>query len=239
MLDIFDFEEFRRRFTYYFDKYELSFDERTISRFNLFANYLMSENEKYNLTAIRDLDGIIVKHFVDSAIVLNFVDFRADASMIDIGAGAGFPSIPIAICREDLNITCLDSANKKIEFIKLAARLLELKNINALCGRAEELEIKEQYDIAVSRAVARLNVLCEFIAPSLKIGGVFCAYKAKSADEELQECKNAFKLLGLEIADYFKFQLESEERAFIIIKKISVTPKIYPRNFSQISKNPL
>ena len=237
--NIFNFEEFQRRFTYYFEKYKLPFDERIISRFHLFADYLMSENEKYNLTAIRDLDGIIVKHFVDSAIILNYLDLHSGANIIDIGAGAGFPSVPIAVCREDLNITCVDSANKKVEFIKSASKLLKLENLDALCGRAEDLDFDEQYDFAVSRAVARLNVLCELIAPALKIGSVFCAYKAKSAEEEISECKNAFKVLGLELTDFSKFKLESEDRAFIVIKKIRTTPSEYPRNFSQISNNPL
>jgi len=185
------------------------------------------------------LDGVIVKHFIDSAVILNYADLYLGADIIDIGSGAGFPGIPLAICREDLNIACVDSANKKIEFIKSAARLLKLANLDALCGRAEDLELREQYDFAVSRAVARLNVLCELAAPAIKIGGIFCAYKAKSADEELRECENTFKILGLELAGFSKFTLESEERAFILIKKTSATPKEYPRNFSQISKNPL
>ena len=236
---MFDFEEFKRKLAYYFEKYGLPFDEQILAKFHIFANYLMCENRKYNLTAIHDLDGVIVKHFVDSSVILNFFDFCKDANIIDIGAGAGFPSIPIAIFREDLNIACLDSANKKIEFIKSAARLLELENINAICVRAEELKLSEQYDFAVSRAVARLNVLCELIAPNLKIDGIFCAYKAKSTDEELHECNRAFEVLGLELADVLRFQLEWEERAFILVRKIKATPDGYPRNFSQISKNPL
>jgi len=237
---MFDFKEFEQKFIYYFGKYNLEFDERIINRFYLFADFLTRENEKYNLTAIRDLDGIIIKHFVDSAIILNYADLCEN--IIDIGAGAGFPSVPIAICTEykrDLKISCVDSSAKKINFVKNAAELLELKNLDCFCGRAEDLNSRERYNSAVSRAVARLNILCEFAAPVLKIGGIFCAYKSKSAYEELKECKNAFKILGLELSDYLKFELETEERAFIIIKKISETPEKYPRNFSQITKIPL
>jgi len=230
---------FEQKFTYYFEKYKLEYDERMVRKFNLFADYLMSENLKYNLTAIRDLDGVIVKHFIDSVIILNYLDFPADARIIDIGAGAGFPSVPVAILREDLKITCLDSSAKKINFIENAADLLDLKNLDFFCGRAEDLKVRGFYDFAVSRAVARLNILCELAAPVLKPGGIFCAYKSKSADEELDECKNAFKILGLEFINNIKFKLEDEERAFIIIKKICETPGKYPRNFSQISKSPL
>jgi len=230
---------FEQKLAYYFEKYKLGYDERIIKKFHEFADYLTDENKKYNLTAVKSPDGIIVRHFVDSALILNYLDFPAGASVIDIGAGAGFPSVPVALLREDLKITCLDSSAKKINFIKSAADILELKNLDFFCGRAENLKKRGFYDFALSRAVARLNILCELAAPVLKIGGVFCAYKAKSADEELAECKNAFKILGLELAGNIKFELEDEERAFIIIKKTSVMPEKYPRNFSQISKSPL
>jgi 16S rRNA (guanine527-N7)-methyltransferase len=236
---MFDCKGFENKLTYYFEKYKISFDDKNIKKFYEFANYLMGENKKYNLTAIKDLDGIIVKHFTDSAVVLNHLDLPENSRILDIGSGAGFPSVPLAVLREDLYITSLDSSAKKINFIKSAASLLSLKNLDFFCGRVEELDARGYYDFAVSRAVARLNILCEFAAPCLKTGGIFCAYKSKSADEELDECSNVFKILGLERADNIKFELESEERAFVIIKKIRETPEKYPRSFSQISKNPL
>lgn len=236
---MFDFKEFEKKFIYYFEKYKLAYNERIINSFYVFAKYLMSENEKYNLTAIRDSDGVIVKHFADSAIILNYLDFTENSNIIDIGTGAGFPSVPIAIFREDLKINCLDSSAKKINFIRNAAALLSLKNLDFFCGRAEDLKVRDYYDFAISRAVARLNILCELAASVLKHGGIFCAYKSKSASDELKECKNTFKILGLELVNLVKFELESEERTFIIIKKIRETPEKYPRNFSQIIKNPL
>ena len=224
---------------YYFDKYKLDYDGRIIDRFNSFADYLAAENKKYNLTAIREPDNIIIKHFVDSAVILNYFNFPENSSIIDIGAGAGFPSVPVAIFREDLNITCLDSSAKKINFIKSAAEILNLENLDFVCGRAEDLKNRGVYDFAVSRAVARLNILCEFAAPVLKTGGIFIAYKSKGAGGEIDGCGNAFKILGLELIHNIKFKLEDEERAFIIIKKSCETPGKYPRNYSQISKSPL
>ena len=222
-----------------FKKYKIEADEQMIKKFYDFADFLMSENQKYNLTAIRGLDQIIIRHFIDSAVILNYINFPENAKIIDIGAGAGFPSVPVAVLRGDLLITCLDSSAKKINFIKSAAELLNLKNLDFYCGRAEELKVREQYDFAVSRAVARLNILCELAAPVIKTGGIFCAYKSKNAEDELQECGNALKILGLELAGYVKFELESEERAFIMIKKIRGTPEKYPRVYSRISNNPL
>ena len=222
----------------YFEKYGLKADGRAIERFRLFADYLMGENLKYNLTAIRDLDGIVVRHFIDSAVILNHVDFPAGSSIIDIGAGAGFPSVPLAILRGDLRITCVDSSAKKINFIKNTADLLGLENISLHCGRAEDIH-GAAHDFAVSRAVARLNILCELAAPVLRLDGVFCAYKSKCADAEIRECGNALEILGLELADTIKFALEGEERALVIIKKVRETPSQYPRSFSQISKRPL
>ena len=224
---------------YYFGKYGLEVSDDIINKFSIFADYLISENKKYNLTAICEPEQIIIKHFVDSAVILNYLDLPAGAGVLDIGAGAGFPSVPLAVMRGDLNITCLDSSAKKINFIKSAADKLGLANLEFFCGRAEDLKMREYYDFSVSRAVARLNILCEFAAPVLKIGGVFCAYKAKDAQSEINGAVDALKILGLELVNNMKFELEGEERAFIIIKKISATPGKYPRNFSQISKSPL
>jgi len=232
--------------TYYFEKYGLALGKEKESKFNLFADYLLSENLKYNLTAVRDFDGVIVRHFVDSAVILNYVDFPAGACILDIGSGAGFPAVPLAIMREDLNFTCLDSSAKKINFIKNAVSLLGLNNLDYICGRAEDFSrravgdthlapsvptitsvntLKEGgFDFAVSRAVSRLNILCELAAPVLKLGGIFCAYKSKAADAELRECGLAFKLLGLELVNNIKLELEGEERAFILVKKVRETP---------------
>ena len=233
---MFDFDEFGRRFTYYFEKYNLGGYVKFAPQFYKFAEELLRENEKYNLTALRSLDDVIVKHFVDSAVILNYMDLHG--RVLDIGAGAGFPSVPLAVCRGDLKITCLDSSAKKINFVRGAAQVLGLENLDFHCGRAEDFG-QGGYDFAVSRAVARLNILCELAAPALKTGGVFCAYKSKTAREELEESAGAFKILGLELAGFTEFELEGEARVFIAAKKISTTPEKYPRNFSQIIKQPL
>ncbi|MCL2099067.1 MAG: 16S rRNA (guanine(527)-N(7))-methyltransferase RsmG [Oscillospiraceae bacterium] len=236
---MFDQQEFKNSCIKYFNKYKLECGGQIIKKFYHLANHLVCENQKYNLTAISDQNGIIIKHFVDSAIVLNHINFPGNAGIIDIGAGAGFPSLPIALLRGDLKISCLDSSAKKINFIKTAADMLELKNLDFFCGRAEESNRRGFYDYAVSRAAARLNILCELSAHSLKPGGVLCAYKSKGAAGELEACGNAFEILGLELVKTVKFELEGEERAFVIIKKTGATPKEYPRHFSRILKNPL
>ena len=233
-------EDFREKFAYYFDKYNIEYSEKIIRDFYDFTEYLLTENAKYNLTSIVDTDGIIVKHYIDSVISLKYFDMPENAKIIDVGSGAGFPSLPLAVMRPDLNITFLDSSNKKINFIKSFAGN---SGHNFYCGRAEEsgrnINIRETYDFAVSRAVARLNILCELAAPFIKPNGYFIAYKGKAAHEEIAEAKNAFEILDLKIDEIIEFDLDGDKRILIKIKKLKKTSSKYPRNFSNITRNPL
>ena len=240
-----DYKIFEEKFAYYFKIYDIDFDDRIIKDFYLFTDYLLSENEKYNLTSIKNTDDIIVKHYIDSVMILKYFDIPENSKIIDIGTGAGFPALPIYIMRKDLKITFLDSSSKKINFIRNA-----LANISAnpndfifYCGRAEEfgrdMNIRETYDFAVSRAVARLNVLCELSSAFIRPGGFFTAYKSKTAHEEIDESKNALKMLGLEITDVTEFNLSESKRVLVKIKKLKKTSPKYPRNFSDITKTPL
>jgi len=238
----------------YFDIYDIKYDENIIKNFYDFTKYLLSENKKYNLTSITDINEIIVKHYIDSVMILKYFDIPENANIIDIGTGAGFPGVPLAIMRPDLNITFLDSSNKKIKFIeKFAGAGIH----NLYCGRAEEygrdINIRESYDYAVSRAVARLNILCELASPFIKPGGYFIAYKSKAAHEEIIEAENALKILDLKIEKIIEFDLhvgrddpgapqnqtENNKRILIKIKKLKKTSPKYPRNFANITKNPL
>ncbi len=205
---------------------------------------MLEVNEYMNLTAITDIDGIIMKHYVDSLAAASYLP--QGAKVIDIGCGAGFPSLPLAIARPDIRITALDSTAKRINYIRETAEMLEISNITCVAARAEEYVgengQREGYDIACARAVARLNVLCELCLPYVKIGGKFIAMKA-NAQEELAESSNAIKKLGGKLVASDTFSLISdtaeEPRCIITIEKISETPKIYPRNNSQIKKKPL
>jgi len=237
-----DHETFKEKFAFYFNKYDIDFDEKILNQFYVFTEYLLSENEKYNLTSIKDTDGIILKHYIDSIIILKYFDIPENSKMIDVGTGAGFPALPLSIMRKDLRITFLDSSNKKINFIQ-SALADHSDHFTFCCGRAEDfgrdMQIRETYDFAVSRAVAKLNVLCELAAPFIKPDGFFVAYKSKNVQEEIYEAENALKILGLNITDTVEFHLNDSERVLVKIKKVKkISPK-YPRNFSDITKNPL
>ncbi len=221
-------------------------DQAIAERFYRLTARMLEVNEHMNLTAITDLQGIILKHYADSLAAAKYL-FEG-ATVIDIGCGAGFPSLPLAIARPDLRITALDSTAKRVNYIRETAEMLNLDNITCVTARAEELamqaEHREQYDISCARAVARLNVLSELCIPYVKIGGAFIAMKANAADE-LDEAAGAITKLGgrLERADEFSLISESEPepnpRCIITVKKISPTPNNYPRNNSQIKKKPL
>ena len=282
-----DFIKFKERFTYYFNIYNIAFTEKIILDFYIFTQRLLTENAKYNLTSITGTDDIIVKHYIDSVIALKYFNMPENASVIDIGSGAGFPSVPLRIMRGDLNITFLDGSEKKINFIKSALNKIsesDYKNYKNCAdyssgenifyrGRAEDagkdLKLRGKYGYAVSRAVAKLNVLCELAAPMLKQGGYFIAYKGRNAAEEITEAQNALNLLGLNIEETKEFNIyvsqkinkrnkakeikeikdngngveekeeEDNKRTLIKIKKINKTSAEYPRNFSNITKNPL
>ena len=204
---------------------------------------LLEENEKYNLTAITDPDMIILNHYVDCAALA--AKLPKGARIIDVGCGAGFPSLPIAILRDDVMITPLDSTAKKIGFIKSTAEKLDLRNITPIASRAEEYALKsrESFGVAISRAVARLNILDELCIPFVKVGGRFIAMKSSKGEEEYTEAQNGIIKLGcaLKQKESFDFSFESIEitREIYVFEKKSQTPKQYPRNYSQICKKPL
>ena len=252
-----DYETFEEKFIYYFSVYGIDFDARIIKDFYIFTNYLLSENKKYNLTAIKNIDEIIVKHYIDSVIVLKYFEIPENAKIIDIGTGAGLPGLPLLIMRKDLRITFLDSSHKKINFIKNTAGLINTQ-ANFYNGRAEDYgrkpDVRETYDFAVSRAVAKLSVLCEFAAPLIKPGGVFIAYKSRNIDEEIFGAERAFRMLDLAVTGIADFDLnvvcmggvsppanqrENNKRVLVKIKKFSETSPKYPRKFSDITKKPL
>lgn len=220
----------------------INLSKEHIAKFYNYMNKLLEWNEKINLTAITDENEIILKHFIDSLTIEKEID--KNSKIIDIGTGAGFPGIPIRIIRDDINITLLDSLNKRIIFLEEIIKQLKLNNIRAVHNRVEEFakinNERESYDIAVSRAVAPLNVLLEYMLPLIKVGGKCICMKGSNI-EEVDNVDNALKILGGKIENIDKINLpeSSIERNIIIVRKISKTPLKYPRKSGTPSKSPI
>ena len=220
-------------------------DERAEERLFGLAEYLAFENAKYNLTAVTDPGGIILRHFADSAALIPRLDKRA--SLLDVGCGAGFPSLVLAILRPDLAVTALDATEKRVRYVASAAERLGLNNLRAVCLRAEDGakgELRESFDYVTARAVARLPILAELCIPYVKLGGVFLAMKGSGGDLELSEASHAVSVLGGKTVAMHESTLsngrgEELTRTVAEIRKVSHTPSLYPRHFSKISKKPL
>ena len=214
-------------------------------RFYSLTVHMLEENEKYNLTAIKDPEKIILGHYVDCCAASAFL--KKNARIADIGCGAGFPSLPLAIVRDDISITAIDSTAKRVNYVDQTAKMLGLTNVTAVTMRAEDggkdPEYREQFDYATARAVAELRILAELCLPYVKTGGQFIAMKGKNAEFELQNAKKAIALLGGRNTTVKEISLKGKDEVLshplILIDKKEKTPKNYPRPFAQISKKPL
>ncbi|MCI8757126.1 MAG: 16S rRNA (guanine(527)-N(7))-methyltransferase RsmG [Oscillospiraceae bacterium] len=220
---------------------EISQEQQAL--FCKYAEMLLEWNEKMNLTAIKKSEEIVTKHFVDSLTLLTAADFPQEVHMLDVGTGAGFPSVPIKIVRPDIHLTLLDSLNKRITFLTALSRALGQEN-SCIHARAEEAgrkpEHREQYGIVTARAVAHLQTLSEYCLPFVKQGGIFAAMKGGEIQEELEESQKAVALLGGKVEKVLQFQLpDQSSRSIILIKKISQTSSKYPRPSGKIIKSPL
>lgn len=222
--------------------------EMTEDKYNKFMKYmrlLQNWNEKINLTAITEDEDIIKKHFIDCIKAFKRDEFKNANTLIDVGTGAGFPGLPIAIMREDLDVTLLDSLNKRINFLNIVIRELGLKNVTTIHSRAEDgardKKLRENFDIATSRAVANMSVLSEFCLPYVKVGGNFIALKGPSVEQEIQNSKNAIGTLGGKLIDICEVEIEDTElkHNLVVVKKIKECGKTYPRKPSSITKKPL
>ncbi len=226
-------------------EFNIVLSEHQTEQFFSYYEMLIEKNKVMNLTAITDFDEVIKKHFVDSLSLVKAYDLTSPVSLIDIGTGAGFPGIPLKIVFPDLEITLLDSLNKRVDFLQSIIASLDLKGIDAFHGRAEDFarqeKFRERFDLCVSRAVANLSVLCEYCLPYVKIGGKFISYKSEKIMEELKAAEHAVNVLGGKVKEQISFTLPDSDinRNLIVIEKNRKTPKQYPRKAGTASKDPL
>lgn len=221
----------------------VNIDKETDERLRIYAKALIEWNEKINLTAITEPTEVVYKHFYDCILFLKNIEIKEGARIVDVGTGAGFPGMVLKIVRPDIQLTLLDSLNKRLVFLEDVLKRVGL-DAELLHSRAEETgsnkEYRESFDIATARAVAPMNVLCEYCLPLVKKDGVFVAMKGPGITEENENAKNALKLCGGEIVSVYTETLTgSEQRNFCLVKKISQTPTKYPRIGKKISKQPL
>ena len=219
----------------------IDLNSKTLSKLNIYCNYLLEYNTHTNLTAIKTKEEVYLKHFYDSLTITKIADLTK-GKILDVGTGAGFPGLVLAIVFPDLEVTLLDSNNKKIAFLNECIKLLELKNVKTIYSRAEEYTKvhREEYDVVTSRAVSNLRILLELNLPSLKVGGLFIAMKG-NAEEELSTSLNTLNKLNCTIDNKLEFELPKDggHRTILIIKKNSKTDIIYPREYSKIKKHAL
>ena len=231
----------RVRFSDLCEQNSIMLDEVMLDRFDTYARLLVEWNEKMNLTAITDAEEIEVKHFLDCLMLAKYYDLDKVDTAIDVGAGAGFPSMPILIYKPEIEFTLLDSLNKRLTFLSVVNNELGL-NANLIHSRAEvsgqDENFREKYDLATARAVATMNVLSEYCIPFVKTGGAFIALKG--SNDDISEAGNAIEVLGGELENNFSYKLNgTEQRTIAVVRKLSQTPTQYPRKSKKISTKPL
>ena len=237
------FDDFKEKMIINVDKLGITLSEIQLKQFYNYMNLLIEWNKKINLTAITEPDEIILKHFVDSLTISKYIP--DGTRVVDVGTGAGFPGIPLKIYRQDIEITLLDSLQKRINFLDEVIRELNLEKIETIHSRVEDFgkdkKYREKFDIATSRAVANLATLSEYLLSLVKVGGKVISMKGSLIEEELENSKNAIKILGGKIEKVDEFDLPNSDisRNIVLIDKIKETPNKYPRKAGEPSKKPL
>ena len=236
-------EDFEKEIMEYVEELGIKLSNEQAEMFFDYMNLLLEWNEKINLTAITEEKEVIVKHFVDSLTIAKYIP--EGASLVDVGTGAGFPGIPLKIIRDDLKITLLDSLQKRINFLDVVIKELNLENIETIHARVEEFgknsKYRESFEVATSRAVANLSTLTEYLLPLVKVGGIAVCMKGSSIEEELETSKKAINVLGGKVSNVFEFDLPKTDikRNIVIVDKINKTPSKYPRKPGMPSKEPI
>lgn len=226
-----------KEFTDLLSKDKINYNQEILDKFEIYYNVLIEWNNKMNLTAITEKSDVYIKHFYDS-LCLSKAFNASNQSILDVGSGAGFPSIPLKIIFPNLKITIVDSLRKRITFLEQLTKELGIE-VNLIHSRIEDFDQKEAFDIVTARAVASLNVLSEFCIPYVKINGYFLPLKSKAFYEELDQATTAIKTLGGKFTEVVDYSYLDFERHILKIKKMNSTPKKYPRDFSKIKKQPL
>lgn len=238
-----DINKFKQLMNFYAEKIDIVFNDEQLNKFYNYMNLLLEWNEKINLTAIIEPEEIILKHFIDSLTINKYIE--KNKAIADVGTGAGFPGIPLKIYRSDLNVTLVDSLNKRINFLNEVISELELKDINTVHSRIEDFgkdkKYRENFDYVTARAVANLTTLSEYLIPISKVNGKCICMKGNDIKEEIINSKNAINLLGGKIdkINYFELPNSDIARNIIIIDKLKNTPNKYPRKAGLPSKEPL
>ncbi len=218
--------------------------DEQIEKLSRYYELLIEWNEKMNLTALTEPHDVALKHFCDSILLLTYAEIPENSSLIDVGTGAGFPSLPIKIVRPDIKLCLLDSLNKRLVFLSEVVKELGLNEVQIVHLRAEDgarkSDLREKFDYATSRAVAQLNVLSEYCLPYVKVGGAFLSMKGKYSEEEISNAKVGIKLLGGKTEKVDTYNLaDGSERTIINVKKMSKTDRLYPRTSAKIKNKPL
>lgn len=235
----------KQRFPAMLQEQGITLTDQQLEQYEKYYETLVEWNEKMNLTAITEEDEVYLKHFYDSLTASFYFDFTKEITLLDVGAGAGFPSIPLKIAFPHLKVNIVDSLKKRIGFLEHLKEELQLQEVSFYHDRAETFgqnkDFREQYDVVIARAVARMPVLAELCLPLVKVGGHFIAMKGSDATDEIKEGKKAVKLLGGTYENDYSFQLPIEEsmRHIIVVKKEKTTPKKYPRKPGTPNKQPL
>jgi len=228
-----------------FEELGLNYTDEIEDKFNKYKELLLDWNQKINITRIENDEEIYIKHYLDSVILLDSDNKSMDKKIIDVGTGGGFPGLPLKIVNNNFQLTLLDSLRKRTDFLQLVSDTLKLENVKVIHGRAEDfgqdIKYREQYDICVSRAVAPLNILCEFCLPFVKVGGYFAAYKSENISEEIVESNNAIEKLSGKIIDIKVVKIPNSDitRKIVIIEKIKKMENMYPRKAGTPAKKPL
>lgn len=214
-------------------------NETQMQQFETYYQFLVMENQVMNLTAITDREEVYSKHFLDSLSLVKALAF-SNQTILDVGSGAGFPSIPLKIVFPNIKITIVDSLQKRIDFLTRLLHALAIDGVELIHGRAEEYSEKGKFDVVTARAVAKMNLLSELCLPFVKVGGQFIAMKSIHCEAELEEAKNAIQLLGGKLDNTITYIPYPElSRVLVVIQKVKSTPAMYPRSFAQIKKRPL
>ncbi len=220
------------------ENYNIQIDEEQMKLFEIYYETLIEWNKKMNLTGITDKESVYIKHFIDSLSLVKCCDMK-NQSILDVGSGAGFPSVPLKIVFPNLKVTIIDSLKKRITFLEHLTNQLGIDDVLLIHGRVEEHSLRNHYDIVTARAVAKLNVLSELCVPFVKKGGVYIAMKGARYKEEVSENSSAAKTLKVHLENTVLYDLNSDSRALLIYQKVDNTPSKYPRPFNKIKNKPL